>query len=154
MRALLVLLLVLGLAACQTDEASNLPDIATPSGKPEGIIKNANAGDVKATLLNFMLSKGYTVTSDTGSTLQVDKPADSLAASLVYGSQMNSTPNARIVFTFVQVGSDTRVVADMMIVTNPGTAFEQRTELNQTSDAKELNQILQVNLPRAMAQPS
>ena len=63
-RATIVMLGALGLAACQTDAANNLPDISTPSGKPEVTIKNADVATVKTALVNRVLSHGWTVTSE------------------------------------------------------------------------------------------
>ena len=64
---------------------------------------------------------------------------------------MNIVPNERVVFTIIQLGPDTRLVGDAMLVTNPGTAFEQRTSINQTDVAKQMNQTLQTALPAEVA---
>ena len=58
------------------------------------------------------------------------------------GSRYDSTPNARITYTFA-VGTDTiRIVADLAIITNPGSAFERRMEMNNAKDSMEFQEML------------
>jgi hypothetical protein len=117
------LAVAVGLAGCQTDQTST-----TASGKPEVTIK-APTGAIKARLLSLAMDRRFNVTKDTEYLLQVEKPTDNLAAAVLLGSKYDSTPAERIVFTFVPLGDAVRVVAASMLVTNPGSAFEQITPI-------------------------
>jgi hypothetical protein len=46
------------------------------------------------------------------------------------GSGYNATPNERVSFTLVPLGPNTRVIADISVVTNPGSALERLTPFN------------------------
>lgn len=123
MRILIVAAALL-LASCQTAKPPS-----TASGKPEVTIKGS-ASAVKAQLLSRAMDRRFSVTKDTEYLLQVEKPTDNLGAAVLLGSRYDSTPAERIVFTFAPIGDSVRVVAAMMFVTNPGSAFEQLTPIN------------------------
>lgn len=120
----IVLAAALMLSACQTAQQP-----ATPSGKAEVEIR-APVAAVKAQLLSRAMDKRFNVTKDTEYLLQIDKPTENLAAAVLLGSKYDATPSERIVFTFAPLGESTRVVAALMIVTNPGSAFERLTPIN------------------------
>ena len=42
-------------------------------------------------------------------------------------------PKSRVTYSIAQVGDDVRVVADISMVTNPGTGHEERTDMNDTA---------------------
>lgn len=118
--------------------AAELPAVNTPSGKPEVTIDEATVSLVKSAIMNRALSRGWTVTGDTTNTLRIEKPAnDNILTEMLLGSQANMVPNYRINFTFVQIDRATRVVADSMIVTNPGTGLEQYTSLDGTDAVRQ-----------------
>lgn len=121
---ILFLAAALMLAACQTAQQPT-----TPSGKAEVTIK-APVAAIKAQLLSRAMDRRFNVTKDTEYLLQVEKPTENLAAAVLLGSKYDSVPSERIVFTFAPLGENTRVVAALMIVTNPGSAFERLTPIN------------------------
>lgn len=114
----------LALVGCQT---AKQPD--TPSGRAEVEIR-APVASVKAALLSRAMDRRFNITKDTEYLLQVEKPTENLAAAVLLGSRYDATPSERIVFTFAPIGENTRVVASLMIVTNPGSAFERLTPIN------------------------
>jgi hypothetical protein len=122
MRILGIVAICVALAGCQT--AAEAP--ATASGKPEVTIKSTTAA-VKARLLSLAMDRRFNVTKDTEYLLQVEKPTDNVAAQVLFGSRYDGTPAERVVFTFAPLGDSVRVVASAMLVTNPGSAFEQIT---------------------------
>jgi hypothetical protein len=126
MKRILIATIIAGLlTGCQT--AAEAP--ATASGKPEVTIKATTAA-VKAKLLSLAMDGRFNVTKDTEYLLQVEKPTDNIGAAILFGSKYDSTPAERIVFTFAPVGDSVRVVAASMLVTNPGSGFEQLTPIN------------------------
>jgi hypothetical protein len=125
MRIMGIVALCALLAGCQTDAQAPM----TASGKPEVTIKATTAA-IKARLLSLAMDRRFNVTKDTEYLLQVEKPTDNIAASVLLGSKYDSTPAERIVFTFAPLGDSVRVVAASMFVTNPGSAFEQITPIN------------------------
>lgn len=128
------LLLLFAVASCATPVQHN-----TPSGKPEVTIESSDTGEIKSQLVNRMIDRGYTITRDTDYLIAFDRPVDAagggLMVGLLFGSRYDGTPNARISFTLSKMGDRVRVVADMRIVTNPGSAFERTTEVNQNADS-------------------
>jgi hypothetical protein len=114
------------LAGCQQTTAQ-AP--TTASGKPEVTIK-ASTASIKANLLSMAMDRRFNVTKDTEYLLQIEKPTDNVAAAVLFGSKYDGVPAERIVFTFAPIGDTVRVVASAMLVTNPGSAFEQITPIN------------------------
>jgi C-terminal processing protease CtpA/Prc len=125
MRFLVVLALASLCAACAT-----VPPPATASGKPEVTISNSSPDKVKPVLVNKMINTGYRITKDTPYELTFDKPTQNFAVAALMGSKYDGVPNERVSYTFADVGGSTRVVADVAIITNPGSAYERRTDLN------------------------
>lgn len=130
-----ILALFLAFGGCQT-VAHN-----TPSGRPE--VKIAAAAErVRPEMINGFIDRGYTVVEDTPYRLVVDRSSTSVMANLLLGSSWNPRVNARISLTIAGIGNETRVVADMNIVTNPGTSFERLTPASNSKDSEEIQLFL------------
>lgn len=89
-----------------------------------------------------MLNGGYRITKDTPYELAFDKPVQNFAVAVLMGSKYDSQPNARVSYSFAQLGSDTRVIADLAVITNPESAFERRTAVNAGVDAHDVQVLL------------
>ena len=123
-------------AACQTT-AMNVQ-----SRRPEVIIHNSNVYTLKNALAYAFTDAGFSIGGSNDFQLQLEKHVDSPLASVVYGSQYNTTPDMRLTFSFIQLGADTRVIGDMAIITNPHSAFEDRTELQDSGTLKSIQDTL------------
>lgn len=99
-RAIFVLLATSTLAGCVGEGA---PVAATPLPY-ETIVRNATPKMVKAAALNVLLSRSWAPTGESASTLQVEKYSDQELAS------------NRLIYAFVPVGSDTRVVVSDFLI--------------------------------------
>ncbi|MBC6436935.1 MAG: hypothetical protein GDA52_02075 [Rhodobacteraceae bacterium] len=97
---------------------------------------------VKSALVDRMINRGYNLTRDNQFTVAFDRPVENIFAAALLGSRYDSTPNARISYTIVENAGATRVVADMAIITNPGSAFERRTPMNTSQDSLGIQRIL------------
>ena len=136
-RAVLFGLPALALAACVTPV-----DHGTPSGRPEVMMATTDTTGIKSDLVNRMLNKGYGITRDSGFVIAFDRPVDNVLAAAMLGSQYDSVPNARIVYTIARTGNTTRVIADIAIITNPGSAFERPTPFNNSQDSLKVQAML------------
>lgn len=116
---------------------------ATPSKRPEVTIPGAKASEVKAELVNRMVDFGYSPTKTSGLALVFERQSESIAAALIYGSDYDRTPNARISYTIIELRGSVRVVADIKMVTNPGSAFERVTDINRSRDSLGVQALLQ-----------
>ena len=114
----------------------------TASGKPEVTIGTNDVGAVKAALVSEMIDRGYDITTEGDHRLIFDQRVDNVLAAALLGSSYDSTPNARISYTIVRTSGGIRVVADIAIITNPGSAFERRTEMNQHQDSLDVQRAL------------
>ena len=66
----------------------------------------------------------------------LDKPAtDNFGAQMIYGSQWNGVPNARVTMTLTG-NNPTKVITQLAVITNPGTGFERPNDVNQNHDAR------------------
>lgn len=122
-RNFLLCCLLLPLAACQAAPQEPLPpnEFVFPAGKTQ----------TKEAIIATFLSQEYQIVRDSEFQLVMDRPVrDDFAASFLFGSQWNSTPNARVAMTFLGE-NPTRVTTQVQIVTNPGTGFERVTSLDQ-----------------------
>ena len=115
----------------------------TASGKPEVTIHTENVSSVKESVVSRMINRGYNLIRDTDYQMVFDRPIDNVWAAAFWGSRYDGIPNARITYTFA-VGTDTvRVVADLAIITNPGSAFERRSlEMNDAEVSLEFQAML------------
>lgn len=124
-----ILLITLGLAACATPIKHD-----TASGKVEATIKGASKATVKDRLTDAMINKGYSVTKSDDTVISFDRPVDNPMAAMFFGSRYDSTPNARVTFNLISKKGMVRVVADCQLITNPGSAFEQKTNVNNNAE--------------------
>jgi C-terminal processing protease CtpA/Prc len=140
-------------AACQTGVQHQ-----TASGRPEITIPNVSTDRVKSELVNRMVNGGFRIHRDTPYEISFEKPSDNFAVNVLMGSKYDSQPNVRASYTLAQIGSGVRVVGDLAIVTNPNSAFEKRTDMNNSQGGREyqealdqLKQLLDPNSPTAIA---
>jgi hypothetical protein len=89
-----------------------------------------------------MLNRGYNVKSSTSTLLVFEKPIDNILASVLLGSRYDSTPAARVTYTIIETDTSTRVVASLAAITNPGSAFEQVTPMDNSKDSLIFQQFL------------
>lgn len=127
-----VLSCLLVLAACGTPVQH-----FTPSGKVEEVF-GAAPEIIKGPLVGLMANNGFNMTKDTPYMLAFDKPSDNLMANVLLGSKYDAIPNVRISYSFVPLGPTTRVIADVSIITNPGSAFERITPANNNESTAKL----------------
>lgn len=106
----------------------------TPSGKVEEVF-GASPDKVKPVLVSLMVNDGFNLTRDTNYQLAFDKPVQNVLAAALLGSKYDATPNERVSLMLVPVGPNTRVILDISVVTNPGSAFERLTPLNNGPDS-------------------
>jgi hypothetical protein len=125
MRILVVLAMAWLCGACAAPT-----HLDTPSGHAEVTISRVAPDRVKAALVNKMIDRGYRLTKDTQFELTFDKPADSALAIFLLSSERGGTPNMRVDYSIAQAGDDVRVVADLTIITNPGSPYEKRIDIN------------------------
>ncbi|NCC03451.1 MAG: hypothetical protein EOM37_05310 [Proteobacteria bacterium] len=129
MKKLALLLSALFVVSCAAPINHN-----TASGKVETTIVGTNKEAVKSKILGEMINKGYTMTKSDDVSIVFDKPVENAFAAALLGSRYDSTPNARITFNLIQDRSFMRIVADCSVITNPGSAFEKRTNMNNSQD--------------------
>ena len=128
MRVWLGLAVALSLAGC------NGVKHETASGRPEVTIRSS-AEPVKSAVTGFLVNAGYSITKSSDIQVVGERTPDNAMAAVLFGSQYDSTPKARITYTILPLGGTTRVIADMAIVTNPGSAFERVTPLNNVPES-------------------
>lgn len=133
MRALIVCSL-LALSACQSVQH------ATLSGKPEVTVA-APADQAKTAFVGALINSGFSLKSDTQFMVVAERVTTGLGAALL-ATQYDSRVMARITGTFVPNGKDTRVVADMALVSNPGSAFERPFTMTASQDSIRVQQML------------
>ena len=131
-------ILAIFLAGCATT-----PSLRTASGKPEVTIPSTSKKAVFDALTNAMIQQGYEVKNITDYSAVYGKKTDSILASMLLGSQYDSTPEARVAYTVVDTSEGVRVVAALQMITNPGSAFERVTDLSQSANAQSWQTFLE-----------
>lgn len=122
MRAAALTVALAVIAGCQTSQ------VTTASGRPE-VTVTAPPEKVRATILNEAVNRRFTIKTDTVYSLVVEQPSKDFMMGLLLGSNWDPTVNVRVTFTFVPLEAQTRVIAEQVAVTNPGTAMERITPL-------------------------
>jgi hypothetical protein len=126
----------LAFGGCQTVQHN------TPSGKAEVQIANVTTDQVKAEIVNGMMTSGWIIQQDTPYALSFDKPVQNVMAAALLGSQYDATPTSRVTFVIAQNGPNVRIVTDIAIITNPGSGFERRTPTNNSADGAHVQAML------------
>ncbi|WP_131803292.1 hypothetical protein [Mesorhizobium sp. LCM 4576] len=130
--------IVLIVAGCQTAPTGPMPS--------NNFTFNAGRQTTKEAIVSAYLGRGFQIVRDSDLQLVMDRPAkDNFGAQLVFGSQWNVVPNSRLSLTFLG-DNPTQVNAQLAIVTNPGSGFEQVTDLTNNASAR---QQLQVGMSQA-----
>ena len=128
MKSLLRLVCLLVFAGCVT-----VPPPATQSGRVELTVPGVTStGCVKSQIISRLAGHGYSLRSETDHQIVMGKPADNIAASVLFGSRWDSTPESRAIITVLQSGGNVRVIVEDVIITNPGTGMERRQAIHQT----------------------
>ncbi|CAL8981572.1 hypothetical protein RHODGE_RHODGE_02867 [Rhodoplanes serenus] len=89
-----------------------------------------------------MVTQKYRITKDTPYELSFDKPVENMAVQVLLGSKYDSQPNARVSYSFAPVDGGTKIFADMAVITNPGSAFERRTDVDGGHDSVAVQSLL------------
>ncbi len=131
-----------GLAVLMLTGCAEAVAVNTPSGKAEVTVEGVSPDQVKPFLVNEMLNRKYTISHDAPYLIGFDRPTDNVLVSALVGTSYEATPNVRVSYTLVPVGHDTRVVADLAIIGNPGSAFERRHDINGGVDTPKYQIIL------------
>lgn len=124
------------LSACATPVTHN-----TPSGKAEATVE-ASVDLIKPELINVMTNAGFSIFRDTPYQMAFDKPVDNIMLAALTGSRYDAQPDERVTYTFAPLGIETRIVADVAVVTNPGSAFERMTPMNNSQESGNLQIVL------------
>ncbi len=115
---------------------------ATPSGKVEVTISGASAKQVGPPIINQMVNRKYRLAKSSQHAIQFEKPVENVFAAALFGSRYDSKPMLRIIYSLIDLGDKTRVVADFHIVTNPGSAFERITVANTNASTVKFQKLL------------
>ncbi|BDA84943.1 hypothetical protein Sa4125_24850 [Aureimonas sp. SA4125] len=113
----------------------------TASGRPEASIA-APADQVKTAFVGSMTNYGYQLTRDSQFQIVMERQSDNAMANVLLGSNYDPTVEARVTATFLDMGAQTRVTADMGIVRNGGSAFEAVTPMNNNVDSLGVQNLL------------
>ena len=113
----------------------------TMSGRPE-IMTSTPLEKLKPELVSAMMNRGYSMRSDSGMVMMMEKRLPD-AYGISHGSRYDPIPAGRITFTFLQSSAQVRLIADLAIVTNPGSAYESQKSANTTQDARVIQQFLE-----------
>lgn len=115
----------------------------TPSHKAEVTILNYPYPDkIRGHLEGALVNLGFNPGRETQSTLVLDKPVQNVFMAALMGSQYDAQPDERITLTFLSYGNTLRIIGDVSVITNPGSAFERRTDWNATKDSQNLQYLL------------
>ncbi|WP_147282493.1 hypothetical protein [Microvirga subterranea] len=123
------------LSGCQTVQHQ------TASGRPEITVARP-AADVKSAWAGYLVNRGYTITKDTDLQVVGEIVPNNAMAHMFFGSRYDGVPKARLTATYLSIGGGTRMVVDPAIVTNPGSAFERVTPLNNHPDTAGIQQTM------------
>ena len=129
LRYLTMVLITAIVVGCATPVVHN-----TPSGRPEIMVSGKVGKRASAEVTNLMVNKGYNVKSSSDSLIVFEKPMEGAMAAMLLGSRYDSTPAARVTYNIIETETTTRVIASFAAITNPGSAFERITPMNNNQD--------------------
>jgi hypothetical protein len=137
-RKVLILFLPFLLVACAIPVKHN-----NASGKPEVTIKTSSVKSVRTKATEMMVNGGYRTVRSDDMSITFDKIInDGGMANFLLGSRYDMNPAARVNYTFLDLGKSVRVIADLSVITNPGSGYERRTDFNNSQDSLFIQQEL------------
>lgn len=138
MRKLISTVLVavaMSVSGCQTIKHD------TPSGKPEVSVR-ASTKDVKMAFVGTLVNLGYSVKRDSDFQIVLEHPVENVMANILMGSEYDPTVEARVTATFLEMNGSTRLIAELGIVRNGGSAFEQVDNFTNSRDSQGIQNVM------------
>lgn len=118
------------------------PNLGTASGQPESHILKLNAEAYRGMLLNRWVDKGFTIVKNDPAQIVVERPSNSFATDLFFGSRYDTTSFYRLRVNFIPKSEEEmRIIGGVSIVGNRGSAFERETPMGGKY-AAELQDVL------------
>jgi PDZ domain len=124
--------------------------LATPTGKPEVTIQGAKIEDVKNILTSVAMDWGYTVKNVTDYVAVYEKPNTNALSNALMASQYDPNTMWRLTYSLANLGSAVRVVTNIALVTNPGSAFERLTDFSSGGEGSQQFQTMLLEVKRRM----
>lgn len=90
-------------------------------------IENVDKKAIAEFIVNDMVKQGFNIMNTNEYQVSFRRDVTNFWAQVLYGSQFNSTPELRTYFNLSQSGVNTRITADIKVVTNPNSGFENYT---------------------------
>jgi S1-C subfamily serine protease len=115
---------------------------ACAADRAEVTIPLASADRVKAALANEMLSRGWRLVKDAGLQISFEHSISGVVANMLFSTPAGGAPIERVSFAVVGSREVTRVVADISVVSNAGTAFESSIDTNGGADTPNIQAAL------------
>jgi len=123
---------LIGLGGCASPVKYN-----TASGRPERSFAGP-PDQVRAMLVSELVNRGYQITRETQSLVEGQKHSTNFAANVLLSTRYDPTVMVRASYTIIAVGDQTRVVGDLALVSNPGSAFERVTPMSNSEASLEM----------------
>ena len=128
---LIILLSAISLAGCPTAPTQN-----TASGRPEVTIPGKSAKAILGTISNDLVNLGYAIRSRTEMNAVFEKPLEGSLKFMLAGPGL-ADPVYRVTLDFIEMDSQTRVVALLNVVTNPGSKGGSPEKVTTAYDEQE-----------------
>lgn len=122
--------------------AATAPPIETPSGRPECTIEGAELAKVQNYILENFMADGWMLREQTDSQLVMWKENTNTMQNALLGSRYDSTTTVEARFIFPDSGGPVRVFGQVGLLTNEGSAYEQRNDMTGGQAGYDLWQAL------------
>ncbi len=120
----------------------------TPSGNPETLIEGATKHAVMNAIVGSTASAGWSLQTSSEYQVVVTQPMTGIVGALM-GSEANPVAVWRETLTLVEQGDGVRVIGAVAMVTNPGTGYEEVTDVTHGKAGQQLQEYLD-DLGRAL----
>ena len=97
---------------------------------------------MKARLLPMCFDDLLTHRRQTPAMIMLERPANNMRASMLFGSQFNANPHLRVIWNMISTETTTRIIGDLSIVTNPGSGYEQPHPITHGAALQQMQEIL------------
>lgn len=136
--SLLVLLSTLWLGGCLTAPTQN-----TASGRPEVTIPGRSAKAILGTVTNDFVNRGFSIRSRTEMNAVFEKPLEGSLKFMLAGPGL-ADPVYRVTLDFLEMPAQTRVVALLNVVSNPGGKGGSAEKVTTAYDEQEHRKLQEV----------
>ena len=114
----------------------------TPNRRPEITVTGTDSKLIGLKLTDEMHNFGYSIREQSDHSIVFEKQITDPNVATRLGWRYDMYPRSRVSYTLLEQDGTVRVVADLKVITNPGSRFERGVEATKHPDSTSIHEVL------------